>query len=642
MAEMIDIVSAYISVMINERLSDIARKPDAPFTGASFSVASSFGICPTLDANIAGVMTPDGKLKEGYAAMLTEMERMRRYGFTAGEYERAKENLLSSIETQYNSREDRKHGHFADRCIDNFRLGTPIPDADVEHDLDKQLTELISLDMINATVKQLYNPLKNAVIIVQSPEKDGVAVPTEQELVDMLKAAVAADVAPFEDNVVKEPLIGEDVVLKGSPVKKESVNATLGTTEWTLKNGIKVIIKQTPYEADRVSLSAESDGGAALFGEDLYYSSQMLGSVMGMSGLSKFSASDLNKQLSGKQASSAVGVGNYLHQVAGSSSLKDVETMFQLVYLSFTAPRFSEDDFATLMKRYDTMLANQLSNPDFIFSQQMMGSLYGNDFHRQQLTPELLKTIKLEDMAGIHSKLFSNAADFSFRIIGNMSPEELKPLVETYIGSLPAKKKVNNVFTDDGVRIAKGNVVNDFRTKMEQPKVRVFFAYSGDEEYTLKNMMTMTYFSQALDNRYLKSIREEKGGTYGVSVRGSVNVKPVESYLLQVAFDTNEQMADELSEIVVAEIKKIAEEGPLAEDMDKTREFLLKNYKKIIEQNSWWRTAIDQWYDYEMDYITEYAPAIEAVTADDVKAMAAKILADGNLVKVVMRPEQAE
>ncbi|MBP3290149.1 MAG: insulinase family protein [Alistipes sp.] len=642
MAEMIDIVSAYISVMINERLSDIARKPDAPFTGASFSVASSFGICPTLDANIAGVMTPDGKLKEGYAAMLTEMERMRRYGFTSGEYERAKENLLSSIETQYNSREDRKHGHFADRCIDNFRLGTPIPDADVEHDLDKQLTELISLDMINATVKQLYNPLKNAVIIVQSPEKDGVAVPTEQELVDMLKAAVAADVAPFEDNVVKEPLIGEDVVLKGSPVKKESVNATLGTTEWTLKNGIKVIIKQTPYEADRVSLSAESDGGAALFGEDLYYSSQMLGSVMGMSGLSKFSASDLNKQLSGKQASSAVGVGNYLHQVAGSSSLKDVETMFQLVYLSFTAPRFSEDDFATLMKRYDTMLANQLSNPDFIFSQQMMGSLYGNDFHRQQLTPELLKTIKLEDMAGIHSKLFSNAADFSFRIIGNMSPEELKPLVEKYIGSLPAKKKANNVFTDDGVRIAKGNVVNDFRTKMEQPKVRVFFAYSGDEEYTIKNMMTMTYFSQALDNRYLKSIREEKGGTYGVSVRGSVNVKPVESYLLQVAFDTNEQMADELSEIVVAEIKKIAEEGPLAEDMDKTREFLLKNYKKIIEQNSWWRTAIDQWYDYEMDYITEYAPAIEAVTADDVKAMAAKILADGNLVKVVMRPEQAE
>ena len=641
MASMINVVSTYIDVMINERLNDIARKPNAPFTGASFSTASSFGVCPTLDANTAGVLTPDGKLKEGYAAVLTELERMRRYGFTVSEYERAKENILSSIETQYNSRDDRKHAHFAQRCINNFRLGTPIPDADTEYQLDKQLTEMINLDMVNATVKQLYDPLKNLVILVQSPKKEGVEVPTEQELIDMLKAAVAADVEPFAENIVKEPLIGEDVVLKGSSVKKESVNATLGTTEWTLKNGIKVIVKQTPYEADRISLSAESDGGAALFGEDLYYASQMLGNVMGMSGLSKFSASDLNKQLSGKQASVATGVGNYIHQVAASASLKDVETMLQLVYLSFTAPRFSEDDFTVMMKQYETILANQLANPEFIFSKQMMGTLYGNDFRRQPLSPELLATVKLEDMAGIHTKLFSNAADFSFRFIGNMSPEELKPLVEKYIGSLPAKKKANNEYTDDGVRIVKGDVVNDFRTKMEQPKVRVFFAYSGDIDYTIDNMLTMRFLSQALDNRYLKSIREEKGGTYGVSVRGSVNVKPVETYLLQVAFDTNEQMADELSEIVIAELEKIAAEGPLAEDMDKTREFLLKNYKKSIEQNSWWRIAIDQWYDYQMDYVNDYAPAIEAVSSDDVKALAAKVLADGNLIKIVMRPEQA-
>ena len=642
MAELVDIMTAYISTMMNERLTDISRKPNAPFTMASFSAASSFGICPTLDVNVGGVMTPDGKLKEGYAALLTEMERMRRYGFTQGEFERAQQNLLSSIETQYNSRDDREHDFFAERCIDNFRLGTPIPDAETERNLDKQLTEMINVDMINATVKQLYDPLKNVVIIVQSPEKEGVAVPTEQEVVDMLKAAVAAEVAPFEDNTVKEPLIGEDVVLKGSPVKKQSVNSSLGTTEWTLKNGIKVVVKQTPYEADNISFNAFSDGGAAIFDNEHYYSAQMLGSVMSMSGISKFSASDLRKQLSGKQAEIYLGASQYSHTVSGSAMLKDAETMFQLLYLAFTAPRFSEDDFNVLMNRYNTMLANQMTNPDMIFSMERMKTCYGDNFRRQQISPELLQNVKFEHMAPIHAKLYANAADFHFEFVGNMSPEELKPLVEKYIGSLPVNKKAANSFVDDGVRMVKGDVVNDFRVKMEQPKVKVSFMYSGDLQYNSKNKLIMEFFTSALDNRYLKSIREEKGGTYGVGVRGTIDAEPVEKYDLLVAFDTNEQMADELAAIVVAEIEKIAAEGPLAEDMAKTREFLMKDIKKKMEQNYWWVSTIHQYYKYGINNVEEYEAAVEAVTSEDVQALAKKVLADGNLIKVIMRPEKAE
>ena len=638
MAELVNIMTGYINTMMNERLNDISRKPDAPFTMASFSAASSFGVCPTLDANVGGVMTPDGKLKEGYAALLTEMERMRRHGFTQSEFERAQQNILSSIEAQYNSREDREHDFFAERCIDNFRLGTPIPDAETERDLDKQLTEMISVDMINATVKQLYDPLKNAVIIVQSPLKEGVTVPTEQEVIEMLKAAVASEVAPFEDNTVKEPLIGEDVVLKGSKVKKESVNASLGTTEWTLKNGIKVVVKQTPYEADNISFTAISDGGAAIFADEQFYSAQMLGPVMQMSGISKFSASDLRKQLSGKNVGVYLGASQYNHNVNGYSILKDTETMFQLLYLAFTAPRFSEDDFNVLMNRYSAMLANQMTNPDMIFSTERMKTYYGDNFRRQQLTPELLKSVKFEDMAPVHAKLYANAADFRFEFVGNMSPEELKPLVEKYIGSLPVNKKAANSFVDDGVRVVKGNVVNDFRVKMEQPKVKVSFLYSGDMDYNIKNEMIMEYLSSALDNRYLKSIREEKGGTYGVGVRGALDYAPVEEYSLLVAFDTNEQMADELAAIVVAEIEKIAAEGPLAEDMAKTREYLLKEIKVQMEQNSWWASAIRDFYKHGHNNVEELQPAIESVTAADVQALAKKILADGNLIKVIMRP----
>ncbi len=637
--EVKQILTSYISAMFNERLSDIARKPDAPFISAGFSPATSVGICPTLETTVGQVMTQDGKLMTGYKALLTEMERVRRYGFTEGEYERAKNNMLSALESQYNSRDDREHATFAERCIDHFREGTPLYDAETEYQLDKQLADAITLDAINQTVKQMYDPLKNAVIIVNSPVKEGVTVPTEAELVETLKATVAAEIEAFKDNVVKVPLIEDEAALKGSPVKKEAFNEAMGTTEWTLKNGIKVVVKQTPYEADAIYLEAVSEGGAAIFGDEDYYSAQMLGGVMSMSGISQFSASDLRKQLSGKQAQAGASAGSYLHAVEGSAALKDVETMFQLMYLNFTAPRFSEDDFQTLMNRYNAMLANQMTNPDFIFSQQLQKTLYGDNYRRQQLTPELLQSIKLERMADIHSRLFGNAKDFRFTIYGNMSPEELKPLVEKYVGSLPVAKKVTNKFTDDKVREVKG-VENDFTAKMEQPKVSVFVGFSGDYKYDIKNAVALTYLSQALSNRYLKSIREEKGGTYGVSVRGSHYTRPAQSFLMQISFDTNEQMADELTAIVIAEIEKIAAEGPLKEDMDKTREFLLKDYKKNVELNGWWSRTLTAYYDFGVDNVNDYEAAVNGVTADDVKALAKRMLDEKSMVKVIMRPEK--
>ena len=639
MAEMVNILQSYISVMINERLSDISRKPNAPFIGASFQPGGGFGICPTLDIVAGQVMTQEGKIVEGYKALLTEMERMRRFGFTEGEWERAKNNMLSSIESKYNSRDDREHAEFAEACIANFREGTPLYDAETEYQLDKQLIELISCQMINATVQKLYDPAKNAVITVNSPAKEGLAIPTEAELVAVLKEVVASEIKPFEDNVKKEPLISEDVVLKGSPVKKSKLNEAMGTTEWTLKNGIQVIVKQTPYEADAINIEAVADGGAAIFSDEDYYSAQMLSSVMSMSGISKFSASDLRKQLSGKNARVNVGVGTYQHAIEGTAALKDAETMFQLMYLNFTAPRFSEDDFATLMKRYDAMLANQLTNPDFVFGQQLMKTLYSDNYRRQQLTPEILSSVKLERMQDIHSKLYGNAQGFRFTIYGNMSPEDLKPLVEKYIGSLPTQKKPSTKFVNDGVKVA-NDVVNDFKYKMEQPKVSVTVAFNGEYDYTIKNGVTLTFLSQALSNRYLKSIREEKGGTYGVGVRGSHITKPSEYYLMQIQFDTNEQMADELIDIVIAEIEKIAAEGPLQEDMDKTREFLLKDYKKNIEQNGWWSRTLKAYYENGVNMVADYEAAVNGVSSDDVKALAKRLLDEKSMVKVIMRPEK--
>ena len=641
-AELVDVMTSLMDRMAAERLQDLSEKPDAPFLGGDISTLGSFGICPTLNVTTGGAMTKEGEILTGYKAILTEMERIRRWGFTDGEFERAKAKLLASLESSYNSRDDRKHAFWAQRCIDNFREGTPMPSAETEYELDKQIVEMLNVTMINQVAQQLYQPGNNMVIIVNSPKKEGVAVPTEAELLATLKEVTEGEVEAMKDDVVIEPLIAEDVVLKGSKVKKVAQNEAMGTTEWTLKNGVKVVLKQTDYEADRIRLSAISDGGTALFCDGCFWTAELLSSVMSESGISKFSASDLRKQMAGKVASAGTSVDTYEHSVMGQSSLKDVETMLQLVYLQFTAPRFDQTDFDNLITRISSLLANQETNPDFIFSKEVMKTIYGDSPRRQQLSAENLAKVKFDKLAEVHSKLYSNAKDFTFYFIGNMSPEELKPLVEKYIGSLPVEKKATNTFTDDGVRAVRGGVVNDFRQTMEQPKVSVLHYFGGDEAYTLENQLVMEFFSSALDNRYLKSIREEKGGTYGVAVRGALDAEPAEEYALLIQFDTNEQMADELSAIVIAEIEKIAAEGPLAEDMDKTREFLLKDYTKQIKNNSYWANAISEYYDYNIDVVNGYEEAVKAVSAEDVKALAKKILEDNNLVKVVMRPAKAE
>ena len=371
-AELVDVMTSLMDRMAAERLQDLSEKPDAPFLGGDISTLGSFGICPTLNVTTGGAMTKEGEILTGYKAILTEMERIRRWGFTDGEFERAKAKLLASLESSYNSRDDRKHAFWAQRCIDNFREGTPMPSAETEYELDTQIVEMLNVTMINQVAQQLYQPGKNMVIIVNSPKKEGVAVPTEAELLATLKEVTEGEVEAMKDDVVIEPLIAEDVVLKGSKVKKVAQNEAMGTTEWTLKNGVKVVLKQTDYEADRIRLSAISDGGTALFCDGCFWTAELLSSVMSESGISKFSASDLRKQMAGKVASAGTSVDTYEHSVMGQSSLKDVETMLQLVYLQFTAPRFDQTDFDNLITRISSLLANQETNPDFIFSKEVM------------------------------------------------------------------------------------------------------------------------------------------------------------------------------------------------------------------------------------------------------------------------------
>ena len=636
-AEQLSIINSLASNMANARLQEIKMKPNAPFTAAYFR-NGGVGICPTFESAGVGVDTKDGKLLEGLEAAYTELERIRRHGFTESELERAKQSVMKREETAYKNRNDRKNGQYVQRYLNAFRKNAAMPDAETEWKLDSTIIAQLPLQAINKTIAR-YITDHNQVLVVNVPKKEGLVNPTEAQLAEVLAKVKKAEIAPYADNTVKEPLIPADAKLKGSQVKKESKNEALGTTTWTLKNGLKVVVKPTTFKADEVEVYMSAHFGQSSLSDEQYWTSSFLPIMVNYMGVSKFSSTDLRKQLSGKNASVNVDVDDYEVGVAGQGSPKDIETIMQLIYLRFTAPRFSKDDFDVLMNQYRPYIENAQKNPDYISRVQRQKTLFGNHFRRQQLTPEILDMIKFEQIEPIYKSLYSNAANFTTYIVGNVDLATLKPLVEKYLGSLPVSKKLTKR-ADDGVRAVKGVVVNDFKTKMQQPKVGLTRIYTGPIDYTMKNRVAMTVLSQVLRARYTVSIREEKGGTYSVGVGGRIMSDYEPWYQLIVLFDTNEQMADELSEIVIKEIKDIATDGPKADDVEKVRKYLLKEYENQIQSNDNWVDWLDEYNYRGMNFVAEYKKAVEELTYDDLKALAAKVLADNNMAYIVMRPEK--
>ena len=632
-----DLINTFVTVMMNDRFSEIAQAADAPFLGGGMS-EGSIGICPTMESTMFSATAHEGRTDDAFRAIYTEMERMRRHGFTAGEFERAKQEILRWAEQSYTNRNDVHNDAYAQRYLDHYAKGTSMMDAETEWQLDQMFINQLNVDVINQAYLQMVRPNENLVILVRSPKKEGVAVPTEENIKAIIAEVEASEIEAYEDNTVIEPLIDPATKLKGSKVKATAQNESLGYTEWTLKNGVKVIVRPSTLKADEVTISAVSKGGLSMLNDEEYYQGSFLGMIMGNSGIGKFSSTELSKQLSGKSAWASVGTSSYEHAINAGGSPKDIETILQLMYLNFTSPRFDQTDLDNMKKMYVPYFTNMESDPNYICSKELQKTLYGNHARRQITSGAQIEALNIPALKAVHSKLYSYADDFRFIIAGNVDLKTLKPLVEKYIGSLPTSKSVEYAVVDDGVRYA-GNITNEFRTKMEQPKVSVRLIYTGAIEDNAKNRLIVDLLSRALDSRYMVSIREEKGGTYGVSVQGAIDEYPTENYFMAIVFDTNDQLADELVEICDKEIRKIAQEGPLADDVAKAKEFLQKNYANVLDNNSGWVSAITRWYEEGYNYKEEYLGILESVTLEDVKALAQKMLDDNNRTLVMMRPE---
>jgi zinc protease len=621
------------TTLANNRFGEMTQKPNAPFLDASIG---NMGMSVSNQALSLDASARENEIPRAFEAAFTEMERIRRYGFTQSELDRYKTNAMSSIELSYARRDDRRSGDFVRTYMNHFAKNTPMLSAEDGYRLNKEVMGAVTLEQVNDAIARLIVPTNNLLLAI-TPQKAGVTVPTTGELLAIMDKVRGEELAPWVDATVDEPLISHEV--KGGAVVKEEAGM-YGSTIWTLSNGVRVIVKSTDLRADQVQMSAQAWGGLCNVSDDDFLTAFYTAEISGMSGLGKFSRTDLAKALTGKVASSGASIGRFSTGINGGSSKKDVETMLQLTYLNFTEPRFEREQFDIAMEQFEIGLKNSMDTPGFKFNVESNKTMYG-DTKRTAVVESLdrIKDIDFDRMAAIYDMSFRNTADsYTFYFIGDIDMEALKPLVAKYLGGLPVGAP-KATWKQDGVEIRRGEITDRFKAVMETPKTTVSYLYTGDIEYNQKNSMVMSMLSNCLQTRYLESIREEKGGTYGVGVRGGIGRQPKPTYSLSIGFDTDPNMVDELLVIVEDEIRNIAENGPRAEDMAKTMEFWIKSRPESLKQNGTWLGYLQTYYTWGEDWNAEYEKVIGEVTPEAVQALARKIVEDKNLIKVIMDPQ---
>ena len=622
-----------ISQMQINRLKELTQKPNPPFIGG-YSYFGNYYLAPTKAAWTSYAVPKDiNGIEEALTTLVTENNRMKQFGFTASEYERAKADFMKRVESAYNERNNTENEKYFDACLEHFLHNEPMMDIETEYQLYQQVIPNIPLEAINAFATQLIRE-DNLVITLTAPQKEGETLPTEEELLAMYNKANTIEVEAYVEEVFDGPIVAK--LPKAGKVKKETYNETLGTTEWILSNGMKVIFKQTTFKDDEIRMSAYSEGGLSALPQDDPYTLQLLDDVITLGGVGNFSAIDLPKVLAGKKASVAPGIYTYSEGMNGYCSPKDLETMLQLTYLYFTAPRADEEVFQSTMQRTKAMVKNMELNPNLTLSDSLTKVLYNDHPLRLRMKAEDYDNVDYAKAMKMYEDRFADPNNFVFTFVGNIDLETFKPLVEQYLASLKKNKRSEN-WSDVGLGVTDGDYTTHYRKEMQDAKTSVYMIYTGDMEYNLYNNIYMGVLSDVLDIVYTKSIREEQGGTYGVGVMGQINNRPSEEFMFYIAFDTNDEVYATLMDIAKAGLKDMAENGPSQENLSKVVENKLKKRVEQLQENNFWTSVISSLERDGIDYVTEYENIVKNITVESV-ADFAKQIANGNLKEIVQLP----
>ena len=627
-------IDQLVSTMYNNRMMELTQKANPPFI-YGYGYYGTFFISDTKDAwtSYAVAKDKDG-IDEALNAIMAENKRMQQYGFTASEFERAKADVMKQIESQFDERDKQETGRLFRPILNHFLTNEPLLGIENEYNLLSQILPMLPVEAINEYAKELIRE-DNIVITLTGPEKEGEKLPTKAELLDMFNKAKDIEVEPYVETVSNEPLIAT-LPPKGA-IESKKHDDTFDATVLTLKNGVKVIYKPTTFKDDEVMMSAFSFGGYSVMDQSDPYTLQEINELATLGGVGNFSAIDLPKVLAGKKVRVNPSVNALTEGISGNCSARDLETMMQLTYLYFNSLRSDEEAFQSYITRTKAMVANAESDPNTAVRDNVVFALYDNHPLMKRMKAEDYDKVDYDKALKLFADRFKDANNFVFTFVGNIDPETFEPMVEQYLGSLKTKK--NNETWTANVPVITDKDVNSHYTKaMENPMVTCYMVYNGDMEYTPENQMKMQVLSDVMDIVYTEKIREDEGGTYGVGVQGNLSLRPKESFMFLIVFQTNKEMYEKLIGIAKAELQNVANQGPRPEDLKKVKEFLIKKHSEDLESNRYWMNCIQTQYRDGYNPMANYNEIVNSITADDVANMAKAVL-KGYKKEVVQIPE---
>ncbi len=629
-----NLISQLYDAMFNKRLQERLQQPNPPFIYGGASDGQFLG---HRQAYTLFVQAKENSILDGLDYILTEAYRVRQSGFTGTELERQKTDILRQYERMVNEKDKTESRNYADEYIRNFLQQEPIPGIEVEYATAKQFLPGIALDEVNklADVKMVHG---NRVTVISAPEKEGVKIPTEAEVLAVIEAAGSKKTDAYVDKVINKPLIA--IPPKAGKVVSEKTVPSIGLTEWKLSNGALVVLKPTDFKNDEILFSAYSNGGTSLSSDPDFMSASFAGQVASISGIGEFDAISLSKLLSGKIVNVNPMISPLSEGFSGSASPKDLETLFQMTYLYATAPRKDTSAFGAIMARLRASIQNRNVSPEGAFYDTVSVTMTQYHHRGRPITPKILDEINLDKALSFYKDRFADASDFIFFFVGSFQLDKMKPLVEQYLASLPSINRKES-WRDVGMYPPKG-VINKEVFRGIEPKSSIIISFSGPFEWNSQNRYDFNSLLELTNIKLREVVREDKGGTYGIGASGAPSLYPHKEFSVSVNWGCNPTRVDELVKIVMQQLDTLRIKGPDQVYVDKVKEIQRRNREVNLKENRFWLSQFRVAYanGENPEELLGFNKLVENLSIAAMQSAAKKYFDTNNMVKVVLLPEK--
>jgi zinc protease len=626
-------VELLFGAMLSARLSDLAQAPNAPFLRAQ---TDRDLFVRTIEVTSLDALVARGSVERGLSALFTELARVARFGFTAPELSRMKLNLERGLERAVIEKDKSPSGPLADEFIRNFMQDEPIPGIVYEYGLNQRFLPEITLAEVNSVAKN-WVPDRNRLVAISAPESDKATLPPDVKLASVLSATDSERLTAYVDKVSDQPLLANAPA--AGAVANTSTNDPIGITEWTLSNGVRVVLKPTTFKQDEIVFRAISPGGTSLSSDEDFIPAQTADAVISQGGLGGFSRSDLNKVLAGTTASVSADIGATEEGLAGGAARKDLETMFQLIYLTFTAPRADPVAFRVMTEQLKITLANREAQPDTVFTRALDAAVNQNHPRAQPLTPARVDRMDLAKSLAFYKDRFADASDFVFVFVGSFDLQTMRPLVEKYLGSLPVLRR-NEMVRDVGIRPPAGVVEREVKSGIA-PRSQVSIVFTGPFQNDEQHRVVATAMADTLAGNLQRTLREDLGGTYGVSVVPRFVKRPTGEYRLTITFACDPARTQSLVKTAFQVIDDYKRVGPAQGQVVDARAALVRDFETNGASNVYLLNRILFKYEFGEDVrdVFNMRPFYDQVTVTALRDAAREYLNTDRYVAVTLVPD---